>query len=60
MGIEDFTAMGMDDAGAQQTMAYVDQLRNRITSVKNKDAVIKEFAKEEKKIAKKKLEFFMG
>lgn len=60
MGIEDFTAMGMDDAGAQQTMAYVDTLRNRITSVKNKDAVIKEFAKEEKKLAKKKLELFMG
>ena len=60
MGIEDFTAMGMDDAGAQQTMAYVDQLRNRITSVKNKDAVIKEFAKEEKKLEKKKLELFMG
>ena len=60
MGIEDFTSMGMDDAGAQQTMAYVDQLRNRITSVKNKDAVIKEFAKEEKKLEKKKLELFMG
>jgi hypothetical protein len=60
MGIEDFTAMGMDDAGAQQTMAYVDTLRQRISSVRNKDAVIKEFAKEEKKLAKKKLEFFMG
>jgi hypothetical protein len=60
MGIEDFTSMGMDDAGAQQTMAYVDQLRNRMTSVRNKDALIKEFAKEEKKLEKKKLELFMG
>jgi len=60
MGIEDFTSMGMDDAGAQQTMAYVDTLRNRISSVRNKDAIIKEFAKEEKKLEKKKLELFMG
>ncbi|HAW05951.1 MAG TPA: hypothetical protein DCW83_14795, partial [Saprospirales bacterium] len=30
MGIEDFAAMGMDDAGAQQTLEYVDTLRQRI------------------------------
>ena len=30
MGIEDFTALGMDEAGAAETMAYVDTLRERI------------------------------
>jgi len=57
MGIEDFAAMGMDSNGAQQTMEYVDQLRQRIDQVKTKDAKIKEFSKIEKE--KDKLELFM-
>ena len=57
MGIEDFAAMGMDDEGAQQTMAYVDTLRSRIDQIRTKDAKIKEFAKIEKE--KEKLELFM-
>ena len=57
MGIEDFAAMGMDDAGAQQTMEYVDTLRQRIDKIRVKDDKIKEFAKEEKE--KEKLELFM-
>ena len=57
MGIEDFVAMGMDNEGAEQTMAYVDTLRQRISQVRQKDTAIKEFAKEEKK--KEKLELFM-
>lgn len=57
MGIEDFAAMGMDDAGAQETMAYVDTLRQRISQVRTKDAKLKEFAKIEKE--KEKLELFM-
>ena len=57
MGIEDFVAMGMDDAGAEQTLAYVDTLRQRIQVVKAKDEKIKEFAKEEKE--REKLELFM-
>ena len=57
MGIEDFVAMGMDDEGAQQTLEYVDVLKQRIDSVKTKDAKIKEFIKEEKE--KEKLELFM-
>ena len=62
MGIEDFTALGMDEAGAQQTMQYVDQLRQRMQTVKAKDTAIKDFAKEEKIKEKeaKKLELFMG
>jgi hypothetical protein len=51
--------MGMDGEGAEQTMQYVDTLRNRIDQVKTKDAKIKEFAKEEKAKAKDKLELFM-
>ena len=58
MGIEDFTQMGMDEAGAAETMAYVDTLRQRIQSVRTKDDAIKSFAKKEKE--KKKLELFMG
>ena len=57
MGIEDFAAMGMDDAGAQQTMEYVDTLRQRIDKIRVKDDKIKEFAKAEKE--KEKLELFM-
>ena len=59
MGIEDFTQMGMDDEGAQQTMAYVDTLRERISKVRDTDKAIKEFKKAE--TAKlKKLELFMA
>jgi hypothetical protein len=49
--------MGMDDQGAQQTMEYVDTLRQRIDKIRNKDDRIKEFAKIEKE--KEKLELFM-
>ena len=59
MGIEDFVAMGMDDAGAEQTLAYVDTLRQRISVVRVKDQKIKEFAKEEKQKDREKLELFM-
>ena len=58
MGIEEFTQMGMDDEGAQQTMAYVDTLRQRMSKVRDTDKAIKEFAKEEKKKLEK-LELFM-
>ena len=58
MGVEDFVAMGMDNDGAEQTAAYVDTLRERISQVKTKDAAIKEFAKVEKAQAEK-LELFM-
>jgi len=57
MGIEDFVSMGMDDAGAQETMNYVDTLRQRISTIRTKDEAIKVFAKEEK--AREKLELFM-
>jgi hypothetical protein len=63
MGIEDFTQMGMDESGAQETMAYVDTLRDRISKIRVKDTAIKTFAKEEKikkKKEKEKLELFMG
>jgi len=58
MGIEDFVQMGMDEQGAEETAAYVDTLRQRISSVKAKDTAIKDFAKEEK-AKKEKLELFM-
>lgn len=57
MGIDDFVSMGMDDAGAAETMNYVDTLRQRISTVREKDKAVKKFAKEEK--AKEKLELFM-
>ena len=60
MGIEDFVAMGMDNEGAEQTLAYVDTLRQRISTVRAKDTAIKEFAKKEKKAKKDKLELFMS
>mgnify|MGYP001307593991 CR=1 FL=1 len=56
MGIDDFVAMGMDEAGAEETAAYVDTLRQRISQVRVQDTKIKEFAKAEKK--KEKLELF--
>ena len=60
MGIEDFTEMGMDEAGAAETMQYVDTLRQRISKVRTTDAAVKKFAKEEKQKEKTKLELFMG
>ena len=62
MGIEDFVQMGMDNDTANETMAYVDTLRQRISTVRQKDTAIKEFAKKEKQKEKnaKKLEIFMS
>ena len=60
MGIEDFTALGMDEAGAVETMQYVDTLRQRISHVRAKDTAVKDFAAKEKKKEKEKLELFMG
>ena len=62
MGIEDFVSMGMDNDTANETMAYVDTLRQRISTVRQKDTAIKEFAKKEKQKEKdaKKLELFMS
>jgi hypothetical protein len=57
MGIEEFVEAGMDNEMAQETMAYVDTLRQRISQVRDKDTKIKKFAKEEK--AREKLELFM-
>ena len=44
-------------AGAEETAAYVDTLRQRISAVRTKDTAIKTFAKEEKE--REKLELFM-
>ena len=62
MGIEDFTQMGMDESGAQETMAYVDTLRERISKIRQVDKKIKTFGQQEKKKAKEKekLELFMS
>jgi len=62
MGIEDFVSMGMDNDTANETMAYVDTLRQRISTIRHKDTAIKEFAKQEKQKEKnaKKLELFMS
>ena len=59
MGIEDFVSMGMDNEGAEETLAYVDTLRQRIGQIRTKDEAIKAFAKEEKRREKEKLELFM-
>ena len=58
MGIEDFVDMGMDGTVAQETLNYVDTLKQRMGVVRKKDEAIKEFLKKEKK--EKKLELFMG
>ena len=58
MGIEDFVQAGMDNETAQETMAYVDTLRQRISTVRGKDQAIKEFAKKEKEESKG-LELFL-
>ena len=57
MGISDFIEAGMDPDHAQESMAYVDQLRARIDVVKQKDSAVKEFAEKEK--SAKQLELFM-
>ena len=64
-GVEDFIFSADTDAAADSaTRAFVDQLRDRISVVKQNDATLKEFAKEEKKKTKtekpKGLELFMG
>lgn len=53
--IEDFVD-GFDASaeGAQEILAYVDILRERIDKVKDQDQKVKEFAKEEKKQKKKR------
>ena len=58
MGIDDFIEMGMEGTHANETMTYVDSLRQRITAVKTKDAAVKDFAKKEKEA--EKLELFMN
>lgn len=58
MGIEDFVQMGMDGEAAQETMAYVDTLKERIGAVRKKDEAIKDFAKKEKEDSKG-LELFL-
>ena len=57
MGIEEFVQAGMDNETAQETMAYVDTLKQRIAQVRTNDNKIKKFAKKEK--AQQKLELFM-
>tara|TARA_R110000796_G_scaffold65445_1_gene151124 strand:+ start:11946 stop:12506 length:561 start_codon:yes stop_codon:yes gene_type:complete len=57
MGIEDFIQMGMDGETSEDTIAYVDTLRQRIDVIRDRDVKIKKFAKDEKDI--EKLEFFM-
>lgn len=64
-GVEDFILSADTDAAADSaTRAFVDQLRDRISVVRQNDATLKEFAKEEKKKTKtekpKGLELFMG
>jgi len=60
MGIDDFVQAGMDGETAQETMAYVDTLKQRIGEVRKQDNAIKEFAKKEKAKEKEKakLELF--
>jgi len=60
MGVEDFMDMGMDSQAANDTRAYVDQLKSRIDIIKTKDEAVKQFAKQEKiEASAKKLELFM-
>jgi hypothetical protein len=60
MGIDDFIQAGMDGETANETMAYVDTLRQRIGEVRKKDTAINDFAKKEKAKEKEKakLELF--
>ena len=55
-GVEEFIAQALGD-DTHNEQAFIDQLRERISRVKEKDTSIKEFAKKEKK--NKALEFFM-
>ena len=59
MGIEDFVDMGMEGTVAQETMAYVDTLKQRIGVVRQKDEAIKEFVAKEKKEKKRKIIFLI-
>jgi hypothetical protein len=47
------------DSNSTVDQTYVDTLRNKIASIKDKDSAIKEFAKEKKRKEKKNLELFM-
>ncbi len=49
MGLGDFLEIGMDAEAATQTMAYVDELRQRIDTIKKKDTAISDFEKNEAK-----------
>jgi len=55
-GVEEFIAQALGD-DTHNEQAFIDQLRERISRVKDKDTAIKEFSKKEKK--NKALEFFM-
>lgn len=55
-GVEEFIAQIQGD-DTHNEQAFIDQLRERISRVKDKDVKVKEFAKKEKK--NKSLEFFM-
>lgn len=57
-GIEEFMSMGMDENSANESQAYVDQLRNKIDSIRTRDEKVKKFAKEVK-AESKKIELFM-
>ena len=62
MGIEDFTTLGMDEAGAAESMVYIDSLRQRMSNVRAKDTAVDKYKKQEivkKKKDKQKLELFM-
>jgi len=64
-GIEDFIVNNEGDTQSDSvSRAFVDQLRDRISVVRSKDEVLKDFAKEEKKKDKERaasgLELFMG
>ncbi len=64
-GIEDFIVNNEGDTQSNSvSRAFVDQLTDRISVVRSKDEVLKDFAKEEKKKDKERaasgLELFMG
>lgn len=58
-GIEEFMSMGMDGESAQQSQMYIDQLKQKIDQIRERDSKIKEFAKDEKTATKTQIELFM-
>ena len=55
-GLEEFIATDQSDTQSVQVVqAFVNQLKDRIDSVKEKDSLVKEYAKEEKKRKKRAL-----